>query len=440
MKRPTIDDEIEQLTNGVQHIIGRTRRSYWVGTSTWIPEKNNSKKKTTTTTAATSAVDGTTELGDNNDDDRELVLYTPEELYNIFRNECLLLVGDSLQRRAADTMYLMMEHIIQGRNTNNHYHQDIPTTIFTDAYFNNKTKDRGFQQRRYSYSDMLSSALRDDNTTTTIVESNTYNQKVGSDSSVGCVDTDWRPLLEDVDHWIDEFATTTNNNYSVIVLSSTIWDVAGNSTRHPDIDTLQRLINNSIHHLHDRLLVPSSSSFTDSSVNTNTTTGTPMSTRIIWKSSGWAWFGNNAGRKNLAYNFKIAECNYQAEQTIKQLNHPQLLYLDWGKEILPRSFGDDQRVKSNDGNPYHYGFEPRWVFWQMLANELVNIQQLQHMDHTPISDCHHPYDTTRFFVKANEWQQIWARTNIFFWISITSLVIMARTGQRRRKRQNTTSL
>ena len=48
------------------------------------------------------------------------------------------------------------------------------------------------------------------------------------------------------------------------------------------------------------------------------------------------------------------------------MNLTNFIYLDWSREILPRSFGNE-RLRSNDRNPYHYGLQPRLQFLQMLS-------------------------------------------------------------------------
>ena len=49
-----------------------------------------------------------------------------------------------------------------------------------------------------------------------------------------------------------------------------------------------------------------------------------------------------------------------------QFSSPNFVYLDWAREVLPRSIGVD-KISSHDGNPYHYGLEPRLQFLRMLA-------------------------------------------------------------------------
>ena len=65
-------------------------------------------------------------------------------------------------------------------------------------------------------------------------------------------------------------------------------------------------------------------------------------------------------------NYKVFAANDQARKSIQELNSTNIVYLDWAREVLPRSIGDS-RLKSTDGNPYHYGLEPRLQFLQMLS-------------------------------------------------------------------------
>jgi hypothetical protein len=92
---------------------------------------------------------------------------------------------------------------------------------------------------------------------------------------------------------------------------------------------------------------------------------------------------------NRGDNYKVAAANEQAEATIKEINQTdRLIFVDWAREILPRSLGDD-RLKSNDQNPYHYGLTPRLIFLQMISHVIDtqiqqkknHLQQRQQQDH-----------------------------------------------------------
>ena len=100
----------------------------------------------------------------------------------------------------------------------------------------------------------------------------------------------------------------------------------------------------------------------------------PSSLLIVWKSSGWCY---NCGwtpvdtKRNNGDNYKVFAVNDQAKKSIESMNLTNFVFLDWSREVLPRSLGSD-RLISNDNNPYHYGYQPRLQFLQMLAEVLYD--------------------------------------------------------------------
>jgi hypothetical protein len=173
-----------------------------------------------------------------------------------------------------------------------------------------------------------------------------------------CVDTDWRPRLQNVQEFVQDYQSRSGNyqnrsdiyqDYDVVVVGSTIWDVvAGRSA-----SMIRQSINEIITALHE---------------------GLPSNITIIWKSSGWChkcpWTpAPDENEEKIVDNYKVYVANQAAENIIASINASNLLFLDWGREVLPRSLGSD-RLMSNDGNPYHYGLIPRLQFLQMLAAQL----------------------------------------------------------------------
>jgi hypothetical protein len=240
--------------------------------------------------------------------------YTVEEMRVLFADECTLFVGDSLQRRGGDTLFLLLD------NKDTH---DIPTSIFTDKYFNSKQKDRGRMERPVP----------------------------GATRSGSCLDFEWRPTLADLVNFTTDFVATPEiyDKYTLVIAGSAVWD----SCRQYRLDApeVSRRTNSTINALQD-LVVKKQKNFS-----------------VIWKTSGWADADDGT-------NDKIRAANEQAISSIEQIqkeNPPdishQLTYLDWGKHVYARSFSD-RRILSGDGNPYHYGLEPRLVLLQMLSLEL----------------------------------------------------------------------
>lgn len=278
----------------IQKLIGESK-SHWIG-SQWIPAEGSH-------------------------------LYTTDELKDIFsQEECTLFVGDSLQRRAADTLSLMISSAADDMN----HISDVKDSVFTSEYFNQKKHDRGFKRRTISK------------------KNDTVESSNGA--RVGCIDTDWRPLLEDVNQFSIDYQNQTEvyDGYTTIVIGSTIWDVVGSSRRRTSAEQLRSLVNETIYTL---------------------ATAIPPSIRVVWKSSGWCldctWTPDE-NKVNRGDNYKVYAANDQARQSIEAMNSSNFIYLDWAREILPRSLGTD-RLRSTDRNPYHYGLAPRLQFLQMLA-------------------------------------------------------------------------
>jgi hypothetical protein len=141
----------------------------------------------------------------------------------------------------------------------------------------------------------------------------------------------------------------------------------------------------------------------------------PPSVTVIWKSAGWCYnceWTPDETKENRADNYKIYAANDQAKLSIQQLNASNFIYLDWAREVLPRSIGFD-RLRSLDQNPYHYALAPRVQLLQMLAEVYANRQQYHPQSSTASSinagndakpDC------PQFGMSANEMLQLRVQT------------------------------
>ena len=204
---------------------------------------------------------------------------------------------------------------------------DVRHDVFTHEYFNTKKHDRGYTER-----------FIDDPTTNN-----------SSTTRHGCLTTDWRPTLEDVNVFANEFTnSTTLSKHDVVVVGSTVWEVEGSRGVRRNAIEVRQHINETIHVLHENI---------------------PDSVLIVWRSSGWCancgWAGDETVRGR-GDNYRIYAANDEAQKAIEHLGAPNLVYLDWGREILPRSIGN-LRLASGDGNKYHYGLGARLQFLQMLS-------------------------------------------------------------------------
>jgi hypothetical protein len=95
---------------------------------------------------------------------------------------------------------------------------------------------------------------------------------------------------------------------------------------------------------------------------------TQLQTPIIWRTSGYFYKGGGNGlgvetRKN-----ETTSLNHEAMDLIDQVADPNLSYVDWGGAIFPRCFGSE-RIPGDIG--VHHGLEPRHVLLQMITNHLL---------------------------------------------------------------------
>lgn len=286
--------------------------SHWIGESVWIPAEGSRA-------------------------------FTTDELREIFSQECTLFVGDSLQRRAADTLHLMLQTGSSSTPSNitNTTKSPLHTAVvdeavFTDEFFRQKKHDRGFAKRSIWSQE---------------------NSDIDQPRR-GCIDTDWRPLLSDVQQFVADFTLhnqTLYQDYTLIIVGSTIWDVVGSSKQKTSAAQIRSDVNATIQEL----------------------CKLPDHVKIIWKTSGWC---ENCGwtpqedHLSRGDNYKVFAANQAAQRAIEILNRSdRFASVDWGREVLPKSLME-HRLKSNDGNPYHYGLVPRIVALQMIAQTMMEWQ------------------------------------------------------------------
>jgi hypothetical protein len=95
--------------------------------------------------------------------------------------------------------------------------------------------------------------------------------------------------------------------------------------------------------------------------------------RIVWRTSGF-----KASKIADAKEGFVAEMNGKAMDQIEEIasgvsrspsSASNLMYVDWGGAIHPRSFGNERIV--GDMKP-HYGLEARYVLVQMITNQLAS--------------------------------------------------------------------
>jgi hypothetical protein len=237
--------------------------------------------------------------------------YSVKEMKTLFADECTLFVGDSLQRRAGDTLFLML---------GNKDAYDIPNDIFADRYFNAKHKDRGRNERPVP----------------------------GARSNTSCLDFEWRPTLADLANFTTEFVAKpeTYAKYTLVIAGAGVWDSCKQFRLSPTV--VARRTNETVNAMQDL----------------------SEKVSVIWKTNGLSHAVDATNDKIKGGNEQAISRIKEIQK-----EHPssanQLTYLDWGKHVQARSLGD-KRILSGDNNPYHFGLEPRLVLLHMLSTELDN--------------------------------------------------------------------
>eukprot|EP00980_Cylindrotheca_fusiformis_P007407 scaffold1527_cov107-Cylindrotheca_fusiformis.AAC.2 len=246
--------------------------------------------------------------------------FSAQELYEIFNKHCIAFVGDSLQRRAADTLHAIIEH----RNTS--------SQNYTFSYFWKPRDGHGHYTRMIGAEPPRTSPR------------GFYKKKC----EPGTIDSVWAPRYEGLLRY------KYDKEYTIIVTGIGAWV---NSDYSPN--EVMRKVNQSIHHIHKVV---------------------PKSTIVIWRSGTWnlgsPW---NYVRSNEMVTSKsnyLMHCSNQAaKETINNINADNLFYIDWAKEILPYSFS--QRIPTNmmaeddDHSAWHVGPKARALLLQMIASDVA---------------------------------------------------------------------
>ena len=233
-------------------------------------------------------------------------MYSVEDMRTLFGAECTLFVGDSLQRRAGDTLYDIL--------SSNDSH-DINETAFDGM--NQKYKDRGRKER--------------------VLEGG------------GCLDFEWRPTLPDMVNFTVDYDLQPElyGKYTLVVAGSVIWDSCRQS----------------------RLKASQVENRTSLAIDALAETLVPKNVSWIWKTGGWCHNCRDATNAKVAAGNNMAMSKIQQMHRQQPSTKNQITYVDWGKHVHARSILDS-RILSGDNNPYHYGLEPRLVLLQMLSSAL----------------------------------------------------------------------
>lgn len=282
----------DELMNTMTAIIGEPLLSQWISSNVWIPLHQK--------------------------------LYTIDEMKRLFAHEKTLFVGDSLQRRAADTLCAAF--------LSSTPHDIRPEAFSKLACFTKENKDLGYEEKTVSF---------------------------GTNASI-LLGFDWRPRLEagkdddDITHleaFLKEYLLKKEryDKYTILVVSSTVWDVHLSPRRHTTAEDLQQRMAEIVTLF--RQIIPSR-------------------VWVIFKTAGYCGpcpWKLEQPKRTVVENYKIHAINQQLLNSTKGVNN--FLVIDWAREVLPRSIGK-YRILGEDDNPYHYGFEARFQFLQFLTHAL----------------------------------------------------------------------
>ncbi|CAJ1945473.1 unnamed protein product [Cylindrotheca closterium] len=247
-------------------------------------------------------------------------VFNVHELYEIFSKECVTMIGDSTDRRAADTLHILLQerHNISG------------ITKFFHKY-----KNRYQDHTRHNFVDGV------------------FRTKACAPGTIdNLFKANYQSLLE--------YEQKKEKKYDIIVAATGPWNHIGkpkwftpNETR----DYIRRII----HHLDKEI---------------------PKDVLFIWKTSLWSWFGqwevlgdDESVEMPKGNNYLIHVANEAAKETIREINSPRRIVLDFAAEIAPYSW--EYRRPTNmeaeflDYVPWHLGPKGRVLFAQMLAWEIA---------------------------------------------------------------------
>lgn len=248
--------------------------------------------------------------------------FSEEDLYQLFRDDCIAFIGDSLQRRAGDTLHALIDH----REN---------TSEIEDYIYNWTNKGHEALTRIIGSADPW---LPD-----------TPNYK--ENCVPGTIDSLWFPTHPS----FKEYSYT--KKHTILIGGSGPWD-----NQNANYSPLQwkEMTNETIHHIYNSV---------------------PSSVLIFWKTSPWGYpFGWNylkatkttSGHQGSNY---LVYCgNQAAKATIESINASNLVLLDWSKEIFPYSFSEKRVTNmmpdNDDQNGWHVGPKGRGLLLQMLASEI----------------------------------------------------------------------
>jgi hypothetical protein len=259
--------------------------------------------------------------------------YSASELRNFYRDTSILWVGDSTARRAATTMYGILNGL------SNHVSVDAidhPSVINVNK--KSKTEELCDRWTNHTHHPSLCRVMPG-----------------GSDRGGSFILKD-EPCLAGLELFVSDELSGNSNitaDVDIIIISLGIWEAIRPSDcrEKSEIPRSMLQIQNDTISLLEKLQSPRRT--------------------IVWRTSGFM----DSGRKN--ENFVIA-MNRKAMDKIEEIasrrrrptnSTSNLTYVDWGGAVHPRSF---ERARIAGDIKPHYGLEARYVLVQMITNQLAS--------------------------------------------------------------------
>lgn len=250
-------------------------------------------------------------------------ILTADELYDVFSKECVAFLGDSTERRAADTLQILLS---------------------------NRHNVSGIQKYYHWYDN-----THEDNYRVNLVD----GVKRTKECFPGTIDSVHLPTYDKILTF--RYPHEYQKNYSIIVASTGPWNQkAGPKSPKETREHIRRVIT----HLYNEI---------------------PDDVVLIWKTGVWSWHGDwielkdnetIAVSKLVGNNYLVHYANQVAKETILAINSTRLLLLDFAREICPYSW--EYRLPTNmaaedeDRVTWHYGAKARLLLAQMVGWEVAS--------------------------------------------------------------------
>ncbi|KAL3928260.1 MAG: hypothetical protein SGBAC_012728, partial [Bacillariaceae sp.] len=248
-------------------------------------------------------------------------IFTADELYEIFSKECVAFLGDSSERRAADTLQILVS---------------------------NRQNVSGIQKYVHRYKTRYQ-----DHTRASVVD----GIKRTKECFPGTIDNLFRATYENLLAYEHD---KEKKKYQVIVGATGAWNYRGTPKYYTPKET-REYIQQVISHLDKEI---------------------PDDVLFIWKTGVFAWFGdwneledNETFENPKGNNWLVHYANQIAKESILALNSTRRVVLDFAAEIAPYSW-EHRRTSNNmaefrDYVPWHLGPKARVLIVQMLAWEVA---------------------------------------------------------------------